>query len=158
MTRQSFSQPPRPGKRKIDAADFLAQTPRMAKKVEAKSATETQRRRDAAEKISLARRTGEGRGEGDGGRPQDLCASVPLWQKPSSLLDTRVVYCGDNLEQPGRMQNEKGRMMKPAYSTILHSSFILLNFPVPASHYVKVMLDQVFKLKNQIPLAINNQL
>jgi NADH:ubiquinone oxidoreductase subunit 2 (subunit N) len=56
------------------------------------------------------------------------------------------------------MQNEKGRMMKPAYSTILHSSFILLNFPVPASHYVKVMLDQVFKLKNQIPLAINNQL
>jgi adenine specific DNA methylase Mod len=27
-----------------------------------------------------------------------------------------------------------------------------------ASHYVKVMLDQIFKLKNQIPLAINNQL
>ena len=103
MTRQSFSQPPRPGKRKIDAADFLAQTPRMAKKVEAKSATETQRRRDAAEKISLARRTGEVRGEGDGGRPQDLCASVPLWQKPSSLLDTRVIYCGGNLEQLAKL-------------------------------------------------------
>jgi hypothetical protein len=27
-----------------------------------------------------------------------------------------------------------------------------------ASHYVKVMLDQIFKLKNRIPLAINNQL
>ena len=27
-----------------------------------------------------------------------------------------------------------------------------------ANHYVKVILDQIFKLKNQIPLAINNQL
>jgi len=43
--------------------------------------------------------------------------------KPSALLDTRVVYCGDNLEQPGRMQNEEGRMMKPARFPILHSSF-----------------------------------
>jgi len=88
----------------------------------------------------------------------EASALSPTLLRASSLLDTRVIYCGDNLEQPGRMQNEKGRMMKPAYSTILHSSFILLNFPVPASHYVKVMLDQIFKLKNQIPLAINNQL
>ena len=36
---------------------------------------------------SLARRTGEGRGEG----------------RPSSLLDTRVVYCGDNLEQLAKL-------------------------------------------------------
>jgi hypothetical protein len=64
--------------------------------------------------------------------------------KPSALLDTRVVYCGDNLEQPEQMQNEKGRMIKPAHSLFLHSSFILLNFPVPASHYVKAMLDQIF--------------
>jgi DNA modification methylase len=28
---------------------------------------------------------------------------VPLWQKPSSLLDTRVVYCGDNLEQLAKL-------------------------------------------------------
>jgi hypothetical protein len=41
----------------------------------------------------LARRTGEGRGEGDGGR----------LQKPSALLDTRVVYCGDNLEQLAKL-------------------------------------------------------
>ena len=36
---------------------------------------------------SLARRTGEGRGEG----------------RPSSFLDTRVVYCGDNLEQLAKL-------------------------------------------------------
>src|ERR1039458_9733031 len=38
-------------------------------------------------KDSLARRTGEGRGEG----------------RPSPLLDTRVVYCGDNLEQLAKL-------------------------------------------------------
>ena len=67
-------------------------------------------------------------------------ARAPKPAKPSALLDTRVVYCGDNLEQPGRMQKEEGRMMKPARFPILHSSFILLNSSVPASHYVKVML------------------
>jgi 16S rRNA G966 N2-methylase RsmD len=40
-----------------------------------------------AARDSLARRTGEGRGEG----------------RPSSLLDTRVVYCGDNLEQLAKL-------------------------------------------------------
>ena len=78
--------------------------------------------------------------------------------RASSLLDTRVVYCGDNLEQPEQMQNEEGRMIKPAHSPILHSSFILLNFPVPASHYVKVMLDQIFgenNFKNEITTGIN---
>jgi len=73
---------------------------------------------------------------------------APKAAKPSALLDTRVIYCGDNLEQPEQMQNEKGRMIKPAHSPILHSSFILLNFPVPASHYVKVMLDQIFGENN----------
>jgi hypothetical protein len=51
--------------------------------------------------------------------------------KSSVLLDTRVVYCGDNLEQlaklpdaaPRRMQKEEGRMMKPACLPILHSEF-----------------------------------
>ena len=53
---------------------------------------------------SVARRTGEGnaprpadgrgiKGEGDGGR----------LQKPSVLLDTRVIYCGDNLEQLAKL-------------------------------------------------------
>ena len=44
---------------------------------------EAAQQRRPTTKHSLARRTREGRGEG----------------RPSSLLDTRVVYCGDNLEQ-----------------------------------------------------------
>jgi len=68
--------------------------------------------------------------------------------KPSALLDTRGIYCGDNLEQPGRIQKEEGRMMKLMLPAILHSSFILLNSPVTASHYVKVMLDQIFGENN----------
>ena len=79
--------------------------------------------------------------------------------KPSALLDTRVVYCGDNLEQLAKlpdacgkqMQKDEGRMMKSAHFPILHSSFILLNSPVTgsfyyhcdwhASHYVLVKAD-----------------
>ena len=49
--------------------------------------------------------------------------------KSSSLLDTRVVYCGDNLERLGRMQKEEGRMMKPARFPILHSSFCIRPHP-----------------------------
>ena len=71
----------------------------------------------------------------------EASALSPTRLRSSSLLDTRVVYCGDNLEQPEQMQNEKCRMMKPACSVILHSSFILLNFPVAASHYVKVLFN-----------------
>ena len=55
-------------------------------------------------------------------------------QRTSALLDTRVVYCGDNLEQlqklpdacvdliyidpPKPMQKGEGRIMKPARSPI----------------------------------------
>ena len=102
----------------------------MARKADAESTAKTPRRK--AKEFSLAPSDGERAGvRGDGGR-------LP---RPSALLDTRVVYCGDNLEQLGRMQKEKGRMMNPAQFPILHSSFILLPSPVPASHYVKVMLD-----------------
>jgi hypothetical protein len=73
---------------------------------------------------------------------------------PRPLLDTRAVCCGDNLEQPGQMQKEECRMMKPARLQFHHSSFCVLPLPVTgsfyyrcdwhASHYVKVMLDQIF--------------
>ena len=76
--------------------------------------------------------------------------------KSSSLLDTRVVYCGDNLEQLAKlpdacarqMMKEECSMIKPTHSLFLHSSFILLPSPVTASHYVKVMLDQIFGENN----------
>jgi len=99
----------------------------MAKKSEVKSATEPPRRR-------VGKQTADAGSQKSG----PLCASAPLRQRPSALLDTRVVYCGDNLEQLARlpddcvdliyidplkpMQKEKGRMMKPARSPILHSS------------------------------------
>jgi len=60
----------------------------MAKKPEAKSATETQRRR-----------VGKKNSDAGNQKSDSLCVSVPLRQRPSALLDTRVVYCGDNLEQ-----------------------------------------------------------
>ena len=130
----------------------------MAKKSEAKPAIETQRRRVAKNENPLGGASVSASREPKGGRPQDLGVSVPLRQRPSALLDTRVVYCGDNLEQLAKlpdacrkpMQKEEGRMMKPAHSPILHSSFILLHSPLPASHYVKVMLDQIFGEKTVI--------
>ena len=77
-------------------------------------------------------------------------------KRPAALLDTRVVYCGDNLEQLAklpdacarRMQKEEGRRMKSACFPILHSSFYFLNSPSHASLYVKVMLDQIFGENN----------
>jgi hypothetical protein len=90
---------------KVDAAGFPAHTRRMAKKISgvktsAPSAGRAdlpvslgegeaaqQRRPTTKKENSLARRTGEGRGEG----------------RPSSLLDTRVIYCGDNLEQLAKL-------------------------------------------------------
>jgi hypothetical protein len=68
-----------------------------------------------------------------------LRVSAPLRLKSSALLDTRVIYCGDNLEQLAKlpdacrkpMQKEEGRKMKPARFPIRHSSFILL----PPPHY-----------------------
>ena len=61
----------------------------MAKKADRESTAKTPRRKAAGKEISLACRTEEGRSEGDGDR----------LQRP--LLDTRVVYCGDDLEQLG---------------------------------------------------------
>jgi len=92
-----------------------------------------------------------------GGAMASGAATVPASRlKSSSLLDTRVIYCGDNLEQLAkvpdacarRMQKAEGRMVKPAHSGILPSSFNLLPFPCyqcdwHASHYVKVMPDQI---------------
>jgi 16S rRNA G966 N2-methylase RsmD len=64
----------------------------MTKKSEAGLATETQRRR-------VEKQTADAGSQ----KSDSLGASVPLWQKPSSLLDTRVVYCGDNLEQLAKL-------------------------------------------------------
>src|SRR5476651_53849 len=79
----------------------------MAKKPEAKSATETQRRRVAKNENPLARRTGEGRGEGNVPRSRERERVAQPGEgrgaRPPSLLDTRVVYCGDKLEQLAKL-------------------------------------------------------
>ena len=121
--------------------------------------------------------------------------------KPSALLDTRVVYCGDNLEQLAKLPDACVDLIyidppfnsnrnyevfwgetkeKRAFEDRHENTKAYIDYMRPrcvqlarvlkktgsfynhcdwhASHYVKVMLDQIFKLKNQIPLAINNQL
>jgi len=72
--------------------------------------------------------------------------------KPSSLLDTRVIYCGDNLEQIPKLPPasidymrprcvELARVLKKTGSFYYHCDW-------HASHYVKVMLDQIFGENN----------
>jgi len=150
----------------------------MAKKSETKLATETQRRREEKQKSI-------------GGRPQDLGASVPLRLKPSSLLDTRVVYCGDNLEQLAKLPDACVDLIyidppfnsnrnyevfwgetkeKRAFEDRHENTKAYIDYMRPrcvqlarvlkqtgsfyyhcdwhASHYVKVMLDQIFGENN----------
>ena len=149
----------------IDADKFSAQTPRMAKKAAVKN------------------------GRADLPVGQDARQRVPTIkpQKPSALLDTRVIYCGDNLEQLAKLpdacvdliyidppfnsnrnyevfwgetrekrafedrhENTKAyidymrprcvqlaRVLKQTGSLYCHCDW-------HASHYVKVMLDQIF--------------
>jgi hypothetical protein len=102
-----------PGFRRIDAAAALLYSPRMAKKTDGQPASPA--RGVHAASTSAAQRAVK----------RDESRAPQAATRPSALLDTRVVYCGDNLEPPGRMQKEAGRMMKPARFQILHSAFCL---------------------------------
>jgi len=62
----------------------------MAKKAGAESTAETPRRR-------------VGKPNSETGKSDSLRISAPLRLKSSSLLDTRVIYCGDNLEQLAKL-------------------------------------------------------
>jgi len=55
--------------------------------------------------------------------------------KSSSLLDTRVVYCGDNLEQLAKLPDACVNL-------------IYIDPPFNSNRYVKVMLDQIFGENN----------
>ena len=60
--------------------------------------------------------------------------------KPSSLVDTRVVDRGDNLDQLKNLPAQcvdLARVLKKTGSFYYHCDW-------HASHYVKVMLDQIF--------------
>jgi hypothetical protein len=75
---------------RIDAAKFPAQTSRMAKKSGAASTAETPRPRVEKQNSVTV-------------KSESLRASAPPRLKSSSLLDTRVIYCGDNLEQLAKL-------------------------------------------------------
>jgi hypothetical protein len=70
----------------IDATNFQAHTRRMAKKAAAKSSGGASVPASRSPDAKMAR---------EDSRPTKL--------KPSALLDTRVIYCGDNLEQLAKL-------------------------------------------------------
>ena len=81
------------------------------------------------------------KGEGDSGR----------LQKPSALLDTRVVYCGDNLEQLAKLPDACVDLIYPAPAgrprcvqlarVLKQTGSFYYHCDWHASHYVKVMLN-----------------
>ena len=73
----------------------------MARKSDATPTAETPRRRVAKNETSPGGASVSASRALDGGRPQGLRASASLRLKSSSLLNARVIYCGDNLEQLG---------------------------------------------------------
>ncbi len=151
----------------------------MAKKSGTDSTAETPRRR-------VEKQNSENEG-----RPQDLRAPAPLRLKSSSPLDTRVIYCGDNLEQLAKLPDACVDLIyidppfnsnrnyevfwgetreKRAFEDRHESTRAYIDYMRPrcvqlarvlkktgsfyyhcdwhASHYVKVMLDQIFGENN----------
>jgi len=151
----------------------------MAKKSDAKPTAETPGRRVAGKENSLSS------GERAGVRADKKIA------KPSSLLDTRVIYCGDNLEQLAKLPDACVDLIyidppfnsnrnyevfwgetkeKRAFADRHESTKAYIDYMRPrcvqlarvlkktgsfyyhcdwhASHYVKVMLDQIFGENN----------
>jgi len=113
-----------------------------------------------------------------GGRRSEVCHPPSVICRPSSLLDTRVVYCGDNLEQLAKLPDGPCRTghhwgatkEKRAFEDRHENTKAYIDYLRPrcvqlarvlkktgsfyyhcdwhASHYVKVMLDQVFGENN----------
>jgi hypothetical protein len=72
--------------------------------------------------------------------------------KSSSLLDTRVVYCGDNLEQLAKLPDAYIDHMRPRCVQLARvlkkTGSFYYHYDRHASYYVKVMLDQIFGENN----------
>jgi len=197
---------------KIDAVAGLLYSPPMAKKIsgaKTSNAVGTDRRAvHAGASPLLASGSSEPPAQPGKARAGTAQRAVPTKPaKSSTLLDTRVVYCGDNLEQLAKLpdacvdliyidppfnsnRNYDGGQSgsdfwgetkeKRAFEDRHENTKAYIDYMRPrcvqlarvlkktgsfyyhcddhASHYVKGMLDQIFKLKNQIPFAINNQL
>jgi hypothetical protein len=73
---------------------------------------------------------------------------APVVARPSSLLDTRVIYCGDNLEQLAKLPDACDSTFRTPPSAIAVAGSFYYHCDWHASHYVKVMLDQIFGENN----------
>jgi hypothetical protein len=120
----------------IDAGKILAHTRRMAKKAAVKN------------------------GRADLPVGQDARQRVPTIkpQKPSALLDTRVVYCGDNLEQLAKLPDACNSALRTQHSAIAVAGSFYYHCDWHASHYVKVMLDQIFGENNLLQYRDANRI
>ncbi len=88
----------------IDAAPFPAHTRRMAKKSEAKSSSVVGRKSLEPKSTPGSTESRPTKDEISLGGASVLASRVPdggRLQRP--LLDTRVIYCGDNLEQLAKL-------------------------------------------------------
>ena len=111
------------GGAQIDAAAALLYSPRMTKKAAAKPLTRP------ADTLAPS----DGERDGVRGRPA----------KPSALLDPRVVYCGDKLEQLAKLPDACDSAFRTPHSAITVTGSFYYHYDWHASHYVKVMLDQI---------------
>ena len=59
-------------------------------------------------------------------------------KRPSALLDTRVVYCGDNLEQLAKLPDACNFAFRTPHSAIAMTGSFYYHCDWHASHYVKV--------------------
>ncbi|HTX20863.1 MAG TPA: hypothetical protein VMD27_03230 [Candidatus Aquilonibacter sp.] len=89
-------------------------------------------------------------------RKSAALSRTPL--RASSLLDTRVIYCGDNLEQLAKLPDACVDLIYPATAgrprcvqlarVLKKTGSFYYHCDWHASHYVKVMLDQIFGENN----------
>jgi len=78
--------------------------------------------------------------------------------KSSSLLDTRVIYCGDNLEKLAKLPDACVDLIYPALAgrprcvqlarVLKKTGSFYYHCDWHASHYVRVMLDQILGENN----------
>ena len=66
---------------------------------------------------------------------------VPTKLKPSSLLDTRVVYCGDNLEQLAKLPDAHNSALRTSQSAIAMTGSFYYHCDWHASQYVNALLN-----------------
>jgi hypothetical protein len=73
----------------------------------------------------------------------EASALSPTRLRPSSLLDTRVVYCGDNLEQLAKLPDACNSAFRTPHSAIALAGSFYYHCDWHASHYVKVKAEVV---------------